>query len=80
MNKAEFIKSASRSGYCTQQQAGEYCRNHPKDEYTEDDYVDVCRYSNKQYFKQRDNSFSLSGNGRSTKRYYRYGGTESDRL
>ena len=79
MSKKEFIKNASNLGYCTKKQASEYCTRHVKDEYTEDDYISVCRHSNDQYYRERDYSLYPFGSGRSTKRYYRHGGNESDR-
>lgn len=80
MTKAEFIKNASSLGYCTKAQASEYCTHHKKDEYTEEDYREVFRHADAQYYKQLDNTFTPIGNGgRSTLRYYRYGGNRSDR-
>lgn len=81
MTKAEFVKNASRAGYCTQSEAAHYCSVHKKEEYTEDDYSEVCRYSNAQYYKQHDRTFRTFGidGVRSSRHFYEDGGSEGNR-
>lgn len=80
MTKAEFIKNASSLGYCTKAQAGHYCTIHDKDEYTEEDYEGVFRYADAQYYRDKTlPTYGLLDGGSTTKRYYRHGGSESDR-
>lgn len=44
MNKVEFIKECATRGYCNKQQAKTYCKKHDKDDYAEQDFIDVYRY------------------------------------
>lgn len=65
MTKDEFIKNASSLGYCTKEQAKEYCKD--KDELTEDDYIRVFRKAN--VYEPTNNGTDRCNNGRTTKRY-----------
>ena len=44
MNKVEFIKECATRGYCNKKQAKSYCKKHDKDDYAEQDFIDVYRY------------------------------------
>lgn len=46
--KKEFIKECVRRGYTTwaRHDAESWCKQHPKEFYTESDMIDVYRYSN----------------------------------
>ena len=74
MTKAEFIKSASKMGYCTKEEAEEYCKN--RDELTEDDYIEVYRKRESQI---KITGVRLHGGGRRSTHKFKDGGSEGNR-
>ena len=77
MTKDEFIKSASKSGYCDKKQAEEYCEHKDKDIYTDDDYIGVYRMVESR--KHKSQRRPLGDGAYTTKRYYHDGGSEGNR-
>ena len=67
MPRDEFIKSAARLGYCTKKEAEEYCNKYREDAYTEDDYIEVCRFVESRRY--RSPGTPLAGGGYTSKRY-----------
>lgn len=45
MNKEEFVKAVVLSGYGSREAAGRYTEQHQKDEYTEQDFVELYHKS-----------------------------------
>ena len=74
MTKDEFIKTACKMGYCNKKEAEQYCKD--KDELTDDDYIEVYR---KRESKIHITGQPLYGGGRTSKHYYRDGGSEGNR-
>ena len=75
MTKEEFIKSATKLGYCTKRQAEEYCEG--KEIFTEDDYIAVYRKAECEEYRYR--GIGLGNGGYTTKHYLRDGGSEGNR-
>ena len=75
MNKDEFIKNATKSGYCNKKQAEEYCKG--KEVFTEDDYIEVFRKAECDKYINR--GAVLGNGGHTTKHYFRDGGSEGNR-
>lgn len=67
MTRDEFIKSSSRLGYCTKDEAEGYCNKNQKEVYTEDDYVEVCRFVDSRRYRLPGSP--LAGGGYTSKRY-----------
>ena len=44
MTKEEFILHSARLGYSNKKQGEKWCENHPKDNYTEEDFEDLFRW------------------------------------
>ena len=49
MTLNEFVLTCSKRGYSTKKEAEKWCKDHPKDEYTEDDCITVYRYYDQPY-------------------------------
>lgn len=49
MSREEFIKTSVLLGYCDQRTAQEYTLEHPKAEYSEEDYENVYRKAEQKY-------------------------------
>ena len=77
MTKDEFIKTASKSGYCNKKQAEAYCEHKGKEVYTDEDYIGVYRMVESQ--KHKASLRPLGDGAYTTKRYYRDGGSEGNR-
>ena len=75
MTKEEFIKSATKLGYCTKRQAEEYCEGREK--FTEDDYIAVFRKAESEEYRYR--GISLGDGGYTSKHNFCDGGSEGNR-
>lgn len=66
-SREEFVAAAVKSGYCSKKSAKQYTDNHPKDFFTDDDFVEVHRetfcWSGSHSAKLRD---TLGINGKTT--------------
>ncbi len=49
MSREEFIKTSVLLGYCDQRTAQDYTLEHPKAEYSEEDYENVYRKAERKY-------------------------------
>ena len=75
MTKEEFIKTASKMGYCSKKVAEEYAEG--KDTFTNDDFIEVYRIAETHIHKDRGTSL---GDGAYMKRgVFRDGGEEGNR-
>lgn len=75
MNKEEFIKNATKGGYCNKKQAEEYCRD--KEVFTDEDYIAVFRKAENEIYKRYGRP--LFGGGQTSKHYFADGGEEGNR-
>lgn len=44
MTKEEFILQSASLGYSNKKQCKKWCENHPKDNYTEEDFEELFRW------------------------------------
>ena len=68
MLRDEFIRKASRMGYCTKKQAEKYAKN--QDEFTESDFIEVFEMAQAEESARIRHDRELPFGGRTTKRYY----------
>lgn len=77
MERDEFIRIASETGYCTKKIARDYCNLNYKTDYTEDHFVEVYRFAQRydHHYKGR-----CIGDGCYTSKcFYGDGGEEGNR-
>jgi hypothetical protein len=68
MSRDEFIKSAAKLGYCTKKEAEAYCNKYREETYTDDDYIEVCRFVDAH--RPKYTGTRLAGGGTTSKRYF----------
>lgn len=51
MNAVEFVKTSVLLGYCDKKTALDYTIDHPKQDYNDDDYIEVYRRCEKKIVK-----------------------------
>lgn len=78
----EFTKQCVASGYVStggQKSVREWCKEHPKEYYTDEDFIEVYRSMNWRGYPVSRWGWSCTANGRTTKRFLKDGGSEGNR-
>lgn len=82
MNRNTFIKNCKMMGYSDIKLANAYCDKYVKENYTEEDYINILRTHETRLFLSRDDVHHLrptGKNGKTSKRYYGDGDGEGNR-
>ena len=70
MNVKEFIEQCSKSGYSSKKECKAWCEEHPKNTYTEDDFLEVYRVSRSSRIGRGSKWQAMDGGHKTTWRNY----------